>query len=117
MVTGVVRVGVYLRLVQALGSSPPQDHFVWVPDQRACVVSDVDSAQLALTVVLITDVLLLSIVLVGLVRFRQVGGGSIGLQGLLWRQVRCCQFPTAAVLSAHQCVSFVRELLGSCLPL
>jgi len=60
--------------------------FVWLPEQRACASSNVDGIGLALIITLLTDILLLVIVLVGLLRVRRSGGGSFGLQGVLWKQ-------------------------------
>jgi hypothetical protein len=94
---------------------PSQVRFVWLPEQRACASSNVDGIGLALIITLLTDILLLVIVLVGLLRVRRSGGGSFGLQGVLWKQVRWTAIPSIVVLSPHPYIFVVRVLFGSCL--
>jgi len=112
---GIIRVNVYIWVILHSGLIPSQVRFVWLPEQRACASSNVDGIRLALIVTLITDIILLVIVLVGLFRMRPSGGGSFGLQGVLWKQVRWTAIPSIVVLSPHPCVSVLRVLFGSCL--
>ncbi|KAI9441047.1 hypothetical protein F5148DRAFT_1258649 [Russula earlei] len=61
---------------------------------RNCVVDNTESSKLNIIVTLITDIVLLLIMLVGLLRIRRYGGVTFGLGRLLWRQVQssllCC---------------------------
>ena len=77
----------FFGLFRAFSLFLPQVGFVWLPDERACVASNVNGIKLTLTVTLIIDTVLLVTVLVGLLRLRRDGGGKFGLQGLLWKQV------------------------------
>jgi len=58
----------------------------WDPDQGFCVVSNVESNQPTMIVMLITDVVLLLTMFVGLLRLRRRGGGTFELGRLLWKQ-------------------------------
>jgi hypothetical protein len=60
---------------------------VWVPAQKQCVVYDTESNKPNIIVTLITDIILLLIMLVGLLRLRRYGDGTFGLARLLWKQV------------------------------
>jgi len=77
-----------------------QLRFAWSTNLNRCVVQSVQSFQLALMVALITNIILLLIVVVGLLRLRSPGGGSFGLQRMLWNQVRWFLFPFAVALSS-----------------
>ncbi|KAH9984324.1 hypothetical protein BJV74DRAFT_886495 [Russula compacta] len=61
---------------------------VWVPDQETCIRVNVEktTVNLSFIFVFITDIVLLSIMLAGLLRLRRHGGGSFGLARLLWKQ-------------------------------
>ena len=50
--------------------------------------------KLNIIVTFITDIILLLIVLVGLIRLRYHGGGTLGLGRLLWKQVAFRGFPS-----------------------
>jgi hypothetical protein len=54
----------------------------WLPEQSVCAVLNTNSFTLGVTSMFITDVILLLIMLVGLLRLR-----SFGLGQLLWKQV------------------------------
>jgi len=58
----------------------------YIPEVQICVISDTERSKPTIIVTLITDVILLVIMLVGLIRIRQYGGGAFGLGRLLWKQ-------------------------------
>ena len=60
----------------------------WVPAEGLCVSSNILSTKLNTITTLITDLLLLLIMLVGLLRLGLYESGVSGLGRLMWRQVR-----------------------------
>jgi len=59
---------------------------IWVPEGLTCAVSNpVDNAP-SLYSLAITDIVLLLIMLIGLLRLRCRGGATFGLNNLLWKQ-------------------------------
>jgi hypothetical protein len=52
-----------------------------------CAVFNSHSGKLNIVVNLITDIVLLLIMLVGLLRLRSEGGATFGIGDLLWKQV------------------------------
>ena len=60
---------------------------VWVPAVRACVITNVETCRDFYISLLVTDIVLLSIMLAGLMRLRRGTGGSFYLWQLLWKQV------------------------------
>jgi len=87
-----------LAISKAVRLSDPQLRFVWLPTET-CVLHSIESFELTLIATLITDIALLLIVLVGLLRLRCPGGCSFALGRLLWNQVRWCLFPQHLMLS------------------
>ena len=77
-----------LAISEAVRLSRLQLRFVWMPTE-ICVFLGIESFKLSFIVTLITDIVLLLIVLVGLLRLRS----SFALERLLWNQVRCCLSP------------------------
>jgi len=71
-----------------LDLSRPQIRSTWVPQLSTCIVSDIQSTKLNIITTLITDVTLLLIMLVGLLRLGFHERGVFGLGRLMWRQVR-----------------------------
>ncbi|KAI0294352.1 hypothetical protein BC826DRAFT_341067 [Russula brevipes] len=59
---------------------------VWVPAHLRCVNTDTGTNAPTLISMLVTDVSLLLLMLVGLLRMRRDGGGTFGLSQLLWKQ-------------------------------
>ncbi|KAF8492448.1 hypothetical protein F5888DRAFT_917715 [Russula emetica] len=59
-------------------------HATWGDEN--CVVTDLESIRLSTIVALVTDIVLLSIMLIGLSRMRRHGGGTMALGRLLWNQ-------------------------------
>jgi hypothetical protein len=55
--------------------------------KKACVVTNIQSCKASLIVLLAADVILLLIMLAGLLRIRRLGGGSLELGCLIWKQV------------------------------
>jgi len=60
--------------------------FAWAPVQQTCLPENTDISTLNLIAMLVTDVTLLVIMLVGLIRLSHHDGGAFGLTQLLWRQ-------------------------------
>ena len=54
------------------------------------MTSNLESIRLSTIVALVTDIILLSIMLIGLFRMRRHGGGALALGRLLWSQVGHC---------------------------
>lgn len=52
-----------------------------------CIVINSESSKLNIIVLLITDIVLLLIVLIGLLRTRHHGDSTFGIRRLLWKQV------------------------------
>ena len=69
-----------------------------LPQQENCMVPNSESGKLNIIVTLITDVILLLLMLVGLLRIRRYGGGTSCLAHLMWKQV--C-FSAAIVFFRH----------------
>jgi len=59
---------------------------IWSPTSRTCVVSNSTANQVNLMVTLATDILMLLVMLVGLLRWRFREGGVSGLTRFLWIQ-------------------------------
>ena len=59
----------------------------WDPVLRDCIVLDTEKNEPSIIASLITDIVLLLIVLIGLLRLLHDGGGSFALGRLLWKQV------------------------------
>jgi len=75
----VINIGFLIQGTARLGS-------VWDLAQERCVVHNTESNKPNIIVTLITDIILLLIMLVGLLRIRRQGGGTFGLGQLLWKQ-------------------------------
>ena len=58
----------------------------WDPVLQHCIVFNIEKTKPSIIVVLITDIVLLLIVLIGLLRLHG-SGGSFALGRLLWKQV------------------------------
>ena len=65
----------------------PQIRTVWVPSQKACVVTNIEKCKTSLIVLFSADTILLLIMLAGLLRLRRRGTGTLDLGRLLWKQV------------------------------
>ena len=64
----------------------PQLRSEWVGNTQACETSNTASNTLTVISIVITDIALLLIMLLGLLRLRRYGGG-FGLTNILWKQV------------------------------
>ena len=60
---------------------------------KACEFINVETSKLSMCSLLVTDVFLLLTMLVGLLRLRRSGAGSLDLGCLLWKQVGDGGFP------------------------
>ena len=69
-----------------------------MPEVNLCALLNVDSTKPAIIGSLFSDVALLLIMLIGLLRLLRDGCGAFALGRTLWRQVRCRQFSQAVVL-------------------
>jgi hypothetical protein len=58
-----------------------------VQDQLTCVTVNTEGSKPSIVSILVTDIVLISIMLLGLLRLRCHGGGAFGLGKLLWKQV------------------------------
>ncbi|KAF8481575.1 hypothetical protein DFH94DRAFT_400751 [Russula ochroleuca] len=81
-----IAVGVWVINIAFLIQGTARLRSVWVPAQKQCVVYDTESNKPNIIVTLITDIILLLIMLVGLLRLRRYGDGTFGLARLLWKQ-------------------------------
>jgi hypothetical protein len=81
-----------------------------MPEVNACALLNVDSTKPAIIGSLFSDVVLLLIMLIGLLRLRCEGGGAFALGRTLWRQVRWRQFILAAVLPNSRMWIFARRV-------
>jgi len=64
-----------------------------------CSIANLEDNKLAVIAILISDVVLLVIMFIGLLRLRHRGGGRFGLGRLLWKQVSSPPFSCDALLS------------------
>jgi len=71
-----------------LDLSHPQLRASWVPLMTTCIISNLHSTKLNMIATLITDVTLLLIMLIGLLRLGFHEPGVYGLGHLMWKQVR-----------------------------
>jgi hypothetical protein len=89
-----------LSVSEASGLITLQLRSIWLPDQGCIIINpDVDEYKANLISVLITDIVLLIIMLLGLIRLRCHEGGAFRLRHILWKQV---QFSLGMVL-IHPC--------------
>jgi hypothetical protein len=75
----------------------PKLRATWSPEALTCIVHNFDSTKPAIIGSLVSDIGLLLIMLIGLLRLRRESGGFLALGRTLWRQVRWWQFPLAVV--------------------
>jgi len=61
-------------------------HSEWEPMRNGCKSPNIESNKLTIIAVLVSDVTLLVVMFIGLLRLRQRGGGRFGLGRLLWKQ-------------------------------
>jgi len=61
-------------------------HSTWIPEQQSCSLPNIRTMKLAIISMLATDITLIAIMLVGLLRLRRRGGGWFALGRLLWKQ-------------------------------
>jgi hypothetical protein len=71
---------------------------VWSPGANACTLFNVDSTTPAIIGSLVSDLALLFIMLIGLLRLRREAGDAFALGRTLWKQVRWWRFSPAVVL-------------------
>jgi hypothetical protein len=72
---------------------------MWSPEGKACVVLNFETSKPAVIGSLFTDLLLLLIMLLGLLRLRLGSSGEFSIGRFLWKQVRWCQFSLAVTNS------------------
>jgi len=88
LITGTTRVSDNLNHSRSPGLIYLQIRVEWVPDSLTCGLPNTQSAKLAIASMLVSDITLLLIMLVGLLRLRHGGEGRFNLGRLLWKQVR-----------------------------
>jgi hypothetical protein len=59
-----------------------------LPEENLCTLLNVDSTKPAIIGSFFSDIALLLIMLIGLLRLRREGGGAFALGRTLWKQVR-----------------------------
>ncbi len=79
-------------------SSHLQIHASWIPEASTCVITDIHSTKLNMITTLITDIALLLIMLIGLLRLGFNEPGVYGLGRLMWKQV-CPRFSHVVVFA------------------
>ena len=84
-----------------------------MPAQQCCVLHDTESNKPNIIVTLITDITLLLIMLIGLLRLRRFGVGTFGLGQVLWKQVGVSVGAVALHFLMH--LPFPRVSFGSLL--
>jgi hypothetical protein len=79
----------------------------------ATVLSVLNSERSSLNLIamLITDIALLVIMLVGLLRVRTSGGGTFGLSKLLWKQVGVTALPDRSYFNSSICCLFRKGVI------
>ncbi|KAI0279432.1 hypothetical protein BGY98DRAFT_968908 [Russula aff. rugulosa BPL654] len=82
----VISFGVWMTNIAFLIQGIARLRSTWLPAQERCVVHDTECNKPTIIVTLITDIMLLLIMLVGLLRLRRYGVGTFGLTQLLWKQ-------------------------------
>lgn len=85
----------------------------WDSEQSVCVILNIESNQITVIIILVTDIILLSTMLVGLLRLRRGGGGKFELGRLLWKQVKWWRLLLTVVLLICKHIFIVRALFGS----
>ena len=87
---------------------------VSIPEKEFCGIANPEKSTLNLNsdFALVTDIVLLLIMLVGLLRLRRHGGGSFSLGQLLWKQVSGDYY----LGCSPQKSSMIRHLSGYCSP-
>jgi len=78
--------GVWVANLGFLAQSVVRIRAVWVPAMSTCVISNIHSTKLNMISTLITDVVLLLVMLIGLLRLGFHESGVYGLGHLMWRQ-------------------------------
>jgi len=79
-------VAVWLSNASCLIYGTTQISAEWVPSEITCGTPNTQSNKLAITAMPVTDIALLLIMLIGLLRLRHRGGGRFDLGRLLWKQ-------------------------------
>ena len=87
---------------------------VWTPDKDTCSIANPEKSPLNLNSIfaLATDIVLLSIMVIGFLRLRCRGGGLFALAQLLWKQVSDDYF----LGCGPQKSSMIRDSFGYCSP-
>jgi len=81
-----IAVAVWLTSASFLIHGATQIRVEWVPNYLSCGPPNTHSNILAITAMLVSDMALLLIMLIGLLRLRYRGGGMFELGQLLWKQ-------------------------------
>ncbi len=84
-----------------LDLSHPQLRASWMPLMTTCIISDLHSTKLNMITTLITDVTLLLIMLIGLLRLGFHEPDVYGLGHLMWKQVSVFSLLLVVVFPIH----------------
>jgi len=85
-VVAAISLGVWVTNIAFIIQGVARIRAAWVLKARMCAVLNIESNKLNIIVTVITDITLLLIMLVGLLRLRRYGAGTFGLGRLLWKQ-------------------------------
>jgi hypothetical protein len=69
-----------------------------LPEQATCAVVNFESTKITVVASLVTDIGLLLIMLIGLLRLRLEAGGALSLGRILWNQVQWLQIISLTVI-------------------
>jgi hypothetical protein len=72
---------------------------MWSHEANTCIVPNFRNAEPTVIGSLVTDLVLLLIMLLGLLRTRRKAGGAFRMGHFLWKQVRWCRFLLAVTNS------------------
>src|SRR5579863_3741947 len=97
--------------LQPAGLTNLQFRAKWIPSQETCVMIHMESIKLSTIVALTTDIGLILIMLLGLLRLRRRGGGIMALGRLLWNQVGLWHFFLSILLSIRLCISVHKGII------
>jgi len=88
----------------------------WEPLLATCIIANIHSTKLNMITALITDVVLLLIMLIGLLRLGFHEPGVFGIGYLMWKQVSVSVLFVSGVSYPLICSPFARVSFGSSLP-
>jgi hypothetical protein len=100
LISGIVKVNDRFQSLWPSCFIHQQIRAEWVPEAKACVITNIEICRGFYITLLLTDVILLFIMLAGLLRLRR-GGGTFYISHLLWKQVGHRRFLLVVMLLSH----------------